>query len=102
MTSLFASDAIRFPLDRPTKIARFPFASTGGEYLFTLSPLNGGYEMMAEWCEPGETEPSDGGYNFWGGAKWFPTPHEALGAMYEWMARTALEEKLALTDDAKD
>ena len=94
-------EAIKVPLDRPTHVGRFTFASSGGAYLFTLSPQNGGFEIMAEWCEPGELEPSDGGYDFWGGAKWFPTSHEALGAMYEWMARTALEEKHALTADAK-
>lgn len=98
---------IQFPLDRPVEVGRFVFASKGGAYRFMLEPKNekfGGvvdytatsWEIVAEWCEFGEPEPCDGGYDFWGGCRTFPTPNEALGAMYEFIARAALDEKHSL------
>jgi hypothetical protein len=85
--------AIGLPLDRSVEVGRFVFVSDGSSYRFTLVPMRGGFEIVAEWCKPGETEPCDGGYDFWNGTRWFPTAREALGAMYEWVAHTALEQK---------
>ena len=95
----FTSEVIGLPLDRRVDIGRFVFAASGGAYRFTMEPTHGGFEVLAEWCEPGDLEPSDGGYDFWGGSRWFATPHEALGAMYEWMACAALDEKRDLERD---
>lgn len=99
MTTEIVSEAIGLPLDRPVEVGRFVFARSGGSYRFTMEPVRDGFEVCAEWCEPGELEPSDGGYDFWGGARWFETPHEALAAVYEWVARTALEAKHELDRD---
>lgn len=99
MTERIDSDVIGLPLDRRVEIGRFVFAGSGGAYRFILEPAEGGFEVFAEWCEPGELHPSDGGYDFWGGSRWFGTPHEALGAVYDWMARAELEEKHLLDAD---
>lgn len=104
MNSASRAEAIQFPIDRPVEVGRFVFASKGGTYRFMLEPVSTpemmtSYEIVAEWCEFGEQEPSDGGYDFWGGSRRFHSPQEALGAMYEWIARAALEEKFALDMD---
>jgi hypothetical protein len=98
MTAEQDREVINLPLDRPIEVGRFVFASAGGAYRFTLTPENGGYDICAEWCEFGEQEPCDGGYDFWGGSRWFPTAHGALGCMYEWVARAALDEKHQLEE----
>jgi len=99
MNGPFTSVAIGLPLDRQVEIGRFVFAATGGAYRFTMEPARGGFEVVAEWCEPGESAPCAGGYEFWGGSRWFGTPHEAWEAMYEWIARAAREERRNLEMD---
>jgi hypothetical protein len=101
MNCTVESQVIRLPIDRAVEVGRFVFASKGGAYRFMLEPRQqlgfaARWEMVAEWCEHGESEPCDGGYDFWGGSRTFSTPEEALGAMYEYIARAALEEKHSL------
>lgn len=99
MTTEIVGEAICLPMDRPVELGRFVFAGSGGSYRFTKESVRDGFEVCAEWCEPGELEPSDGGYGFWGGVIWFETPHEALAAVYEWFARAALDAKHGLDRD---
>jgi len=58
MTTEIASEAIGLTLDRPVEVGRFVFARSGGSYRFTMEPVRDGFEVCAEWCEPGELEPS--------------------------------------------
>ena len=101
MNATLESGAIQIPLDRPVEVGRFFFAGSGGSCRVIIEPHKDernidGFENVSELCGPGSMEPSDRGYDFWGGSRWFPTPKECLGALDEWIARSALEEKHAL------
>jgi hypothetical protein len=54
---------------------------------------------MSSVLEFEDPEAIDGGHGFMGGTERFPALHKTLGPRYEWMARTVLEEKNALTID---